>query len=117
MCSLKFRRSKLNGGRFESIFNVLHGQISMLFLIKKWISPVYLKNIQEYEKIFFAILFRLANNHDQPFVQNVCKNYDFAQQKKIAKYFAKFSLIKTVSGWLTNKIIFLISLLLLENVL
>ena len=52
-------------------------------------KPVYSKNIQEYKKIFLATLFRLANNHNQPFVHNACKNFDFLQQKKFAKYFAK----------------------------
>ena len=53
-----------------------------------------LKNIQEYEKIFFATLFRLANNHNQPFFHNPCKNFDFLQQKNFfikVKFF--FSLV------------------------
>ena len=52
-------------------------------------KPVCSKNIQEYEKIFLAALFRLANNDNQPFFHNACKNFDFSQQQKFAKYFAK----------------------------
>ena len=54
-------------------------------------KPVYSKNIQEYEKIFFSTLFRLANNYNQLFVHNTFETLDFSQQKKIAKYFARFS--------------------------
>ena len=41
-------------------------------------------------KDIFAILFSLEKNHDQPFVQNACKNFAFSEQKKFAKYFVKF---------------------------
>ena len=48
-------------------------------------KSVYSKIIQEYEKIFLAALFRLANNDNQSFVHNACKDFDFSQQKKFAK--------------------------------
>ena len=71
----------------------------VIFKKKKLISPVHLKNIQEYEQIFFATFFRLANNHNQPFIQNACRNLDFSQKKKkIAKYFAKILAVKPVKG-------------------
>ena len=54
------------------------------------IKPVYSKNIQEYEKIFFATLFRVANNHNELFFHNEFKNFGFSQQKKFAKSFAEF---------------------------
>ena len=85
----------------------------VIFNKEKLISPVYSKNIQEYEKIFFATLFRLENNHNQPFVQNACKNFDFSQQPKFAKYFAKISAVNRVRGLLANNNFFIISLLLL----
>ena len=66
-------------------------------------KPIYSKNIQEYEKIFFTTLIRFANNHNQPFVQNACKNFDFSQQQKFAKYFANFSAVNPFRGWLPNK--------------
>ena len=53
-------------------------------------KSVYSKIIQEYENIFLAALFKLANNDNQPFVHNACKNFDFSQQKKFTKYFVKF---------------------------
>ena len=43
---------------------------------------IYSKNIEEYEKIS-------QDNHNQPFVYIACKNFNFSQQKKIAKYFAE----------------------------
>ena len=52
--------------------------------------------MQEYEKIFSAALFLLANNDNQLFVHNASKNFDFSQQKKFAKYFAKISALNRV---------------------
>ena len=78
----------------------------VIFNKEKLILPVYSKNIQKYEKIFFATLFRLANNHNQPFVQNACKNFDFSQQKKFAKYFAKISAVNRLGDRLPNTIFF-----------
>ena len=59
-------------------------------------KPVYSENIQEYKKIFLATLFRLANNHNQTFVHNACKNFDFSQQQKFCKIFAKISAVNRV---------------------
>ena len=36
-----------------------------------------------FNRIFFSV-------HNQPFVHKACKNFNFSQQKKFAKYFAKF---------------------------
>ena len=76
-------------------------------------KPVYSKTIQEYENIFFATLFRLANNHNQLFVHNAFKNSDFSQQTKFAKSFAKIPSVNRLGDWLPNRIFFFGSLLLL----
>ena len=75
---------------------------------EKCISPVYSKNIQEYVKIFFATLFRLANNQNQTFVPNACKNFDFSLKEKIHKNFSSKNCKRLI-----NKYIFFICLLLL----
>ena len=67
-------------------------------------KPVYSKNIQEYEKIFLATLFRLANNHNQPFVHNACANLNFSQQKKFVKYLMNTIIQKNGRTNQTNKI-------------
>ena len=89
--------------------------IKWLYVIfnKEKFLTLYSKIIQDYEKIFLAALFRLANNDSQPFVHNACKNFDFSQQKKFAKYFAKIPAVIRVRDWLPNKIVFFICLLLL----
>ena len=62
----------------------------MLFLQREINLTCIFEIIQEYEKIFLAVLFRLANNDNQPFFHNAYEIFDFSQQKKFAKYFAKF---------------------------
>ena len=43
------------------------------------------ENYSRIRNIFLAALFRLANNDNQPFVHNACKNFDFSQKKQFAK--------------------------------
>ena len=49
---------------------------------------MYIRKLFKNTEIFLAGLFRLTNNDNQPFIHNACKNLDFSQQKKFAKYFA-----------------------------
>ena len=42
---IKISKSKVNGGRFEGIFDVLYGKISMLFLTKINEFNLYIRKI------------------------------------------------------------------------
>ena len=77
-CIQKTEREARQSNRVPQARYNLRARHAMRFFFSIFQTKSYTKN-----KIFFATLFRLANDHNQSFVQNAYKNFDFSQQKKI----------------------------------